>query len=150
MNSTPVQPHATSLNDRQLSQGPTASRIIDGEHWSVELDLSRVAQPILADLARIRGLGSWLTALETQKVGSPEYTHILDRILNLPGVRTVFTLPLLPSEASRLSDELYDAWGLGDEPDRCSHCYTSYKMLGSDLCARCDDGLADRGPVRFA
>lgn len=126
---------------------PKAERVVDGNSWSVELDLNPIASSLIGDLAHaLRGHAHWLVVLSHLEPTSAEYTAVLADILALSSVRQALTQTITPQGAEDLSGQLWDA---KDEPDWCrtDEC-ENYATIG-DRCDSCQAAAENRSPVRF-
>lgn len=109
------------LAGRVEGRRPMAERIIDGQTYTVQLDLTPIMGSILKDLGRalFRAKKLWLLrGLGMARPGSPEEADFQRELLGLAGVHDAFLVQLTASDADELDAELYDA---KDEPPRCGN-----------------------------
>jgi hypothetical protein len=105
------------LHDRTSGIRPTAEQLVEGDQYSVLLDLEPVAGQILTDLTQaLRRRGHLLTLLANCSPTSVDHTKLLHRILGETGVRDAFHVLIHADAAEELSAELFDA---KDEPEHC-------------------------------
>lgn len=105
------------LHGRTSGVRPTAEQVIDGDQYSVMLDLEPVAGQIITDLTQaLRWRTHLLKHLAHCPPTSPEHTEILQRVLSEPGVRAAFHVLIHADQAEDLSADLWDA---KDEPVHC-------------------------------
>jgi hypothetical protein len=96
---------------------PVATKVIDGDSYTVELDLSPIAAGLLSDIAlALRGNGHLMTLLANNKVGSLEHTRLRRAILQRLEMTSALKLTLGPDQAEQLAGDLFDAM---EEPARC-------------------------------
>lgn len=123
---------------------PTAERVIDGDNYTVTLDLTPIAAGLLNDLAlALRGNGHLFTLLANNKVGSLEHTNLRASILARLQATTALQVQLDAAQAMDLSGDLFDA---ATEPDWCADCGEAYETVGH-LCGKCDEVASFRNSL---
>jgi hypothetical protein len=125
---------------------PTATRIVDGDTYTVEVDLSPIAAGLLSDIAlALRGNGHLMTLLANQKVGSLEHTRIRRAILQRLEMTSALKLMLGPDQAEELAGELFEAM---EEPSHCEGpCGGENYATTGGLCTGCDEAASFRNAM---
>jgi hypothetical protein len=125
---------------------PTATQVVDGDSYSVELDLTPIAAGLLNDIAvALRGNGHLMTLLANNQVGSREHANVRASILARLQATRALTVQLGPDQAHDLSGDL---WTASAEPSRCEgYCDGENFASIGDLCGDCDEIRSHRNAM---
>ena len=125
---------------------PTATQVVDGDSYTVELDLTPIAAGLLNDIAvALRGNGHLMTLLANNRVGTPEHANVRASILARLQATRALTLQLGPDQAHDLSGDL---WTASAEPSRCEgYCDGENFASIGDLCGDCDEIRSSRNAM---
>lgn len=116
---------------------PTASRVIEGSDFHVQLDLDAVADTLLDQIAAVlyRERRTWeLSMLGNPKTGAAQKARMRTAIKGALVADRAFDVPLYVAQAQELSTDL---WGATEAPPLCSG------DCGGENYATRDDGLCD-------
>jgi hypothetical protein len=116
---------------------PTATRVIDGSDFHVELDLDGVADTLLDQIAAVlyRERRTWeLSMLGNPKTGAAQKARMRNAIKAALIADRAFDVPLYTTQAQELSTDL---WGATEAPTPCTG------ECGGENYATRDDGLCD-------
>ncbi len=125
---------------------PVATRIVDGDHHTVEVDLTPIAAGLLSDIAlALRGNGHLMTLLANTKPGTWDHAKTRQVILQRLEMTSALKLMLGPDQAEELAGELFDAM---EEPSRCEGpCGGENYATTGDLCTGCDEAASFRNAL---
>lgn len=127
----------TRLGQVNTTTRPTATRVIDGSDFHVELDLDGIADTLLDQIAQVlhRERRTWeLSMLGNPKTSPTQKARMRSQLKAALVAAHAFDVPLYTSQAQELSTDL---WGATEAPDLCrGEC-------GGENYATRDDGLCD-------
>jgi hypothetical protein len=136
----------TTARVRIDANRPTATQVVDGDSYTVELDLTPIAAGLLNDIAvALRGNGHLMTLLANNRVGTPEHANVRAQIIARLQATRALTVQLGPDQAEALSEDL---WTASAEPSRCEgYCDGENFASIGDLCGDCDEIRSSRNAM---